>query len=440
MKRINAELQKTELIELLKEDPIGRNQEICDFLSLLDLADEGYSIFLNAPWGDGKTVFVKHSIMVLTQLNDRLQNDKDLQLDIFRDRALKKLELGKSYLPVYYNAWQNDSLGDPLPSLIATISTEFGTADDGKEGPSKSDVAVSIIDACLTPFGLNVLAPLRDGLTGKDYLEAFKEKKALQGKVRSLVDEVLDGKADKLVLFIDELDRCSPSFTLKLLEEIKFLFENDNIILVFSTDVEQLANAISGAYGREFDGEKYLERFYDRIVPLSRPSSAAYLSRLGIENGYDPFNEITHNLANRLGFSLRDSNCYIQSLEAARKLLDEEACGCLESFFLAGLIPVLQAIKIESVGDYNKVVRQAIPDPIFRFIGISEAFRSFVDGTIKDMTRRTPEVEQSEVSDEEREEFISNVCIAAFKREDSAEKRRLGYYAQSLLSLRKRVL
>lgn len=224
MKRINSTLQDSELISLMDKDLIGRNEEIGDFLSLIDKVDGGYSFFLDASWGDGKTVFVRQVAMILQELNTYLPYVDNLRETIKHSEPLRKLALDGMYLPIYYNAWRNDTLGEPLPSLLASIATEFDLPQYTGERPDKMDIAATAIDTLLKPLNLDVFSSLKDGLSGKDYLYAYKEKKGLQDKVKDLIDAVLPERAQKLVLFIDELDRCSPQFAIKLLEEVKFLF------------------------------------------------------------------------------------------------------------------------------------------------------------------------------------------------------------------------
>ena len=50
---------------------------------------------------------------------------------------------------------------------------------------------------------------------------------------------------DKLVIFIDKLDRCNPIYAIKLLERIKHFFDHENIIFIFSVNVNKLTNTIS---------------------------------------------------------------------------------------------------------------------------------------------------------------------------------------------------
>ena len=59
----------------------------------------------------------------------------------------------------------------------------------------------------------------------------------LKNTFKELLEDVKIEKANKLVIFIDELDRCNPSFAIKLLERIKHFFYDDRFIFVFSTDV-----------------------------------------------------------------------------------------------------------------------------------------------------------------------------------------------------------
>jgi hypothetical protein len=59
-------------------------------------------------------------------------------------------------------------------------------------------------------------------------------------------------------------DRCRPNFAIELLERVKHIFSLENFVYILGTDTKQLANAIRGVYGSEFDGERYLKRFIDR--------------------------------------------------------------------------------------------------------------------------------------------------------------------------------
>ena len=76
------------------------------------------------------------------------------------------------------------------------------------------------------------------------------------------MSELPNERGNKLVIFIDELDRCNPAYAVKLLEQIKHYMEDDRIIFVFSVNINQLQHTIKHYYGNNFNATKYLDRFF----------------------------------------------------------------------------------------------------------------------------------------------------------------------------------
>ena len=74
------------------------------------------------------------------------------------------------------------------------------------------------------------------------------------------------------MIFVDELDRCRPSYAIELLEVAKHLFAVDGLVVVFSVNRSQLAHSIRSVYGESFDAEDYLHRFFNlnyRLPPTN---------------------------------------------------------------------------------------------------------------------------------------------------------------------------
>jgi predicted KAP-like P-loop ATPase len=57
----------------------------------------------------------------------------------------------------------------------------------------------------------------------------------------------------KIVIFIDELDRCRPTYAIEVLERIKHLFGVAGYVFVISLDKEQLSHSIATIYGAKMD-------------------------------------------------------------------------------------------------------------------------------------------------------------------------------------------
>ena len=88
---------------------------------------------------------------------------------------------------------------------------------------------------------------------------------------RKLVTLALkEQKLDKLVLCIDNLDRCTPDHVVSLLESIKNFVGAQNCIWVFAMDSSVVASYINRKYdGTTMDGNSYLDKMVSEQYHLS---------------------------------------------------------------------------------------------------------------------------------------------------------------------------
>jgi hypothetical protein len=101
-----------------------------------------------------------------------------------------------------------------------------------------------------------------------DIVESFQKESLLLEKFQSELEKAMKqlpaaGKNETLVFFVDEIDRCRPTFTVELLERIKHLFEIPNILFILSLDKQQLEASIAAVYGQGINASEYLRRFID---------------------------------------------------------------------------------------------------------------------------------------------------------------------------------
>lgn len=75
----------------------------------------------------------------------------------------------------------------------------------------------------------------------------------------------------KLVIVIDELDRCRPDYALSLLEIIKHFFNVDGVHFVLGVNLKELQNSVQARYGSGVDAAKYLQKFTSIVFPLVGP-------------------------------------------------------------------------------------------------------------------------------------------------------------------------
>jgi hypothetical protein len=381
------------------------------------------TVALDADWGAGKTFFVRKWI-------------KDLEVE--------------RYPVIYFDAWEQDGGDAPAVALMSSILTGLDSwranapiqkniarkvKSHTKEAirnlrhailPATAVVAKGLLKKATGIAGDELIeaisgATLSDIETGSeatlgDALDKFFERALEEQKARSsslaafrenlhsilqLIADNTDAKFPYFV-FIDELDRCRPSYAIKLLEEVKHIFGADGVVYVFSTNIDQLQNSVRGAYGAEFDGRRYLRRLFQREYTLPSPSEDQRikfaLSRLGSRSP-----EIfVHGLPNEAGGTIEKSwalvakSMFATDIRAQLQAIEllNEVIGVLRG---RSRIHFLYLAYLASLYQTNK---EALKKVISRSVPIVD-LRTFVASTM----REDPELEFVERTSRESERY-----------------------------------
>ena len=215
-------------------DTIGRSADVIRFANMLNVIDSSFSIALDSSWGSGKTFFVKQVKMFLDANNDHVHAVPDPDKSLFQtkwsDFSRKPMPDFQPQVCVYYDAWANDGDEDPVLSLVYEIindvELDYSLPKDGD--------CIKIASTVLDLFTEKNWTAVVDALRGEDPLAEIKKAKSIEDEIKNFLDSLLYERGNRLVVFVDELDRCRPSFAVKLLERIKHYFANDRITFVFS--------------------------------------------------------------------------------------------------------------------------------------------------------------------------------------------------------------
>lgn len=230
--------------DLLNRKPLAEN-----LTRIIEKTNDINVIAIDSSWGTGKTTFIK---MWQNMINtDERYKDK--------------------FETLYFNAWENDYIQDPLLALMTDI--EEARNVQNTKAKKVFDKIIENGKKLIKPL-INV--PLKLGTAGAIGVDDFKlgkdkdevlknavNEKGIREKFKNSIKEVSTSENCKIIFFIDELDRCRPLFAIELLETIKHLFEVENIFFIISVDKDQLAYSISTLYGQGMDSDGYLRRFFD---------------------------------------------------------------------------------------------------------------------------------------------------------------------------------
>lgn len=276
MKRVVLEATEENILNSIKNNTYNRCADIIDFVKALDLIEGNMFISLDAKWGEGKTFYVRQIEYTLEYLSRKEwgeESEKASQMSPFFEKTvLEDLCLNQSYFPIYYNAWLYDNHEDPLMSLVFTIVKKSEKFCKTKTEVSVGEKILELLPAVAfltTKLEISFDGKIiRDAFSGNDILEAVKTTEEIRGMVKDILNTVIEERAQRLVIFIDELDRCRPSYAIEMLERLKHYFDDERIIFVISVNKEQLIHTISKYYGDKFDSTGYLNKFFDLNIHM----------------------------------------------------------------------------------------------------------------------------------------------------------------------------
>ncbi|UWQ78919.1 KAP family NTPase [Leisingera sp. S132] len=276
-----------------KHDQLNREETGDKLSDLVERIDDPLVIALDGAWGSGKSFFLK------CWVGEHLKRQ------------------GNTTQTVYFDAFQHDFLDDPLIALTGEIAERFRDPEAGKQETDqarasarrsklkKSAWAVSKaagrIGLSAVTFGATeILSGMGDEIAksaseeakaflssdaGDDEAEKFwnahdariAAMEAFRLALTELTEPDETGHPQrKLVIVIDELDRCRPDYALSLLEIIKHFFNVDGVHFVLGVNLTELQNSVRARYGSGVDAETYLQKFislYFAIPRRTKPNS-----------------------------------------------------------------------------------------------------------------------------------------------------------------------
>lgn len=215
MKKYDLEPSRENLLRTYKEDSIGRNSDLIHFIAILDAIEDGCSIALDGNWGSGKTFFVKQAKMVMDAYNEHIksctEDDRNIIKSVQTETSVIDLSKMQPQVCVYYDAWENDNDDDPILSLVYTI-----LSDVDEDFSFREHSFLEIVTGLMQSFTGRDWKQIVDSLKGKDPLEGLKQSKHIETLVAEFLQGLLPEHGNRLVVFIDELDRCKPSYAVRL--------------------------------------------------------------------------------------------------------------------------------------------------------------------------------------------------------------------------------
>ena len=256
-----------------KNDLLSRKEPAEILTHLVGSIESPCVLAVDAAWGLGKTTFLK-------LWAQHLRNNK---------------------IPVVeFNAWETDHSGDPFIALSSELMDGLRGHLD-KTDQKIEEVKTAAVEVLrhavpgvirLVTAGVLDLGPLAEKEISQFLVSHADDRLARHQTAQKSIDKFKNALQDAagslsrsrddkpLVVMIDELDRCRPTYAVEFLEVAKHLFSAPGIIFVLAINRSELAHSIKALYGIGFNAVGYLQRFFDADFRLPEPDRSAFIGEL----------------------------------------------------------------------------------------------------------------------------------------------------------------
>ena len=263
-------MENYEKLSLLSDLPIGEGKDITsDGLGFSVYAQVLRNAILSTPgpftigifgeWGTGKTSLLKMLQSDLTKTDDT------------------------NLISIWCNAWHYEKDEHPIIPLVGQIIYELEKqkgflASIGEAGESLTRSLRAIVYGFSTRSKIQLpgIAEIEASFSAKDAIDRAEKttsdpliEKSLYHNAFEALSSIKLGKDKKVIIIIDDLDRCFPDVAIKLLESIKLILSQPGFIFIIGVSRSVIEGYLRNRYEKEygvsgFNGGSYL----DKIVQL----------------------------------------------------------------------------------------------------------------------------------------------------------------------------
>lgn len=258
----------SETIDILSREKFL--EQLLNLVNIFAQNKENVTFSINGKWGVGKT-------WVINKFEEQMGEVQS------EETATDK------YLIFHYNAWQHDYYDEPIISIVSAMVESIDERNHllpkairghikGLLKKVGSRLFTSASDFINSKIGIDIKGIVDDLIPGEEEKQALIKQKleydklyAFRTELNKLKEALVKLSSDySLVFVVDELDRCIPEYSIKVLERLHHITTDiPNMVTIIATDKERLEQNIKKVFG--FDSaDKYLEKFIQFELKLDK--------------------------------------------------------------------------------------------------------------------------------------------------------------------------
>ncbi|MFA7673273.1 MAG: P-loop NTPase fold protein [Clostridia bacterium] len=231
-------------VEQLDEDSFGIKTYIDGLCEFIVSCDTPMTISIQGDWGSGKTSMMN---MIKKVVDDQVHT-------------------------IWFNTWQYSQFNMGQELCISFLENLIGKlhskAENRNEKILESSLKILKIGAktALSAIGLDGGAVV--DVFNKEAADLAKAVSDLKDAFQECVDDKLkEVKKDRVVIFVDDLDRLNPAKAVELLEVLKVFLDCKNCVFILAVDYNVVTAGVRQKFG-DMVGDEKGKSFFDKIIQL----------------------------------------------------------------------------------------------------------------------------------------------------------------------------
>jgi tRNA A37 threonylcarbamoyladenosine biosynthesis protein TsaE len=236
------------------EDKLDRKKYAEELARLAREAQPPLVIGVFGEWGSGKT-------SLLQQVRDQLKSDQTSAI-------------------AWFDAWKYQYDENPVLPLLHAVVRDLGLESRQDIRRTLQVISEALGSIVLSTASRMTVTDLRSSIHAYDeaHFELRSERTRLDEYFSGLVAAALQERgSSRLVVFIDDLDRCLPDQILALLEALKLYLNRTDCVFFLAVDSQRLVQVVTGKYKDVgIDGADYLEKIVQMPFQMPRLSPSAF--------------------------------------------------------------------------------------------------------------------------------------------------------------------
>jgi len=389
----------------LEQDSLNIQKYANSLSKFIRNSDTPITIGLQGEWGTGKT-----SLM-------------SLLLENFNEDG-KEREIATSWV----NTWEYSlfkGASETTPAVLSGMLEKL--RDENSDIWTIKDIAADKVKKA-TKFlsglanqvianqtGVNVKEAARDSSTEKNVAHIVEIKNLIASIINELIEHSKN-KIQKVVFFVDDLDRIPPTDAVEVLESLKNIFDIPKCVFILAIDYDVVVKGLESKFGKKTkENEREFRSFFDKIiqVPFTMPVGAydittflkTKLNDLGVEPVFieASIGQITKIVRYTVGNNPRSLKRYLNTFSLINQIMDDDDENEKDDNNIILLFAVL-GIQVS----YPQIFRLLTQNP--DYLSWNEKFGNKIGLDLSKIKDNIESVGESDLTDETWEQIIWGFC------------------------------